>query len=134
MIISCKNGKAHADIGSHDTWKALSSTIQVRLNTLQEQIPHAMELLTGGICLNSHCLEAAHQFNIIRDELSKYPPDQMVFDADDLSKKAPWGDNISPVITSCSNYFTTADGRDLLAEIVRLLCIAAYTKADVEVR
>ena len=133
MIISCKNGKAYIDIGGYDTWKALSSTIQVRLKDVSAKIPCVLSFLESGTCNFEQCLCTAKQFNIVRDSFALFSPDKVVYDAQDLTITPPWGRNISPIITSCGNYFTTADGRDLLAEIVRLFSIAAYTKTDVKI-
>lgn len=54
----------------------------------------------------------------MRDKLSNYSPEDLVYDIDDRSKHAPWEANISPVVTSCANFYTTADGKDLLFDIV----------------
>ena len=132
MIITCENRAMYVDIGGFDTWKALCATVSVRLNKMRDSIPLAFRFLSTGKCASADCLETARQFNTVRDLLSKYPPNQLVYDAADLNKKAPWGDKISPVITSCANYLTTGDGRDLLAEIVRILSYSAYTGQAVE--
>ncbi len=57
--------------------------------------------------------QAIEEVKTIRNELSKYNPEQVVWDIDDLSKQPPWGQNISDHITSLSNYFITSDGRDV---------------------
>ena len=67
----------------------------------------------------------------MRDKLSNYPPEELVYDINDRSKHAPWEGNISPVVTSCANFYTTADGKDLLFEIVSILTYGAYMKTAV---
>lgn len=47
----------------------------------------------------------ARQFNLIRDALSAFKPEEMVFDYEDLSRQAPWENNISLAVTSCGNFF-----------------------------
>lgn len=79
-------------------------------------------------------METARQFNLIRDELSRYAPEKAVYDFRDLKKKAPWNNNLSSVITSCANLYTTTDGQDLLYEIVSILCYAGVKKVSVSVQ
>ena len=73
----------------------------------------------------------AREMNLIHDMLSKFPPQQAVWDCNDLTKKAPWEGNLSPVVTSCSNLYTTADGEDLFYKLVSILYYASTVKADV---
>ena len=59
------------------------------------------------------------------------PLSALVYDMNDTKKKAPWEGNISSVITSCGNFFTTADGKDLIFELTSLLCYAAVKKCNI---
>ena len=79
-------------------------------------------------------METARQFNLIRDELSKYAPEKAVYDLHDLKKMAPWAGNLNSVITSCANLYTTADGQDLLYEVVTILCYAGIKRVSVSVQ
>lgn len=54
-----------------------------------------------------------------------------MYDIDNPKLLAPWKDNLSPVVTSCANMFTTADGQDLLFEIVSILCYTQVTKTNI---
>ena len=131
MRIISKTGNRIVDVGSDDIFYSLYSTIKVRVKHVERFAPLAMDFLQEGICSGKEAMAAARQINLIRDALAKVTPDQIVYDYQDLSKKAPWADNISPVITSGANYFTTADGKDLLFEIVSILVYAGITKTDV---
>ena len=108
------------------------STVDIRLKN-KKNISYAVNFLHSGECSAENALETARQFNIIRDELSKFGPDKVIYDSEDLKKEAPWKDNISPVVTSCANFFTTADGKDLLFEIVNILTYAALNDTSVEI-
>lgn len=119
------------NVGRSDIWLAVCSTIRKYTEHRKNELEAALTFLETGNCPASKCLEAARQFNLIRDELAKHTPDEAVYDIDDLSKEAPWKENISPIITSCANYFTTADGNDLLAEIVKILSYSGYTGKNV---
>lgn len=133
MIITCTNGNAFVDMGGVDTWRALTSTICGNFSNANEFIPLVLSFVETGKCDCSDCLMTARQFNMAHDELAKLPPERMIYDIAHPERTAPWGTNISPVITSCANYFTSGDGQDLFSEIVRVFCIAAYTKSDVEI-
>ena len=119
-------------VGGGDYWNALMSTVDIRLKKCKKDISYAVNFLHSGECSAEDALETAKQFNIIRDELSKFGPDKIIYDSEDLKKEAPWKDNISPTVTSCANFFTTADGNDLLFEIVNILTYAAANKVSVE--
>lgn len=45
----------------------------------------------------------------------------------------PWKGRLSNVITSCANLYTTADGKDLLYEVVSILCYAEVAAVSVRV-
>ena len=45
-------------------------------------------------------------------------PTPSVWDVDDLEARPPWGDETSDGITDVSDYFVTADGRELF-EVLR---------------
>jgi 2,3-bisphosphoglycerate-dependent phosphoglycerate mutase len=49
----------------------------------------------------------------------------VVWDFEQRNVRPPWGDNISPTITSLADYFVTSDGRDLLAVIEEALLTGA---------
>ena len=133
MNIVSSDAKRCIPLGGSDTWQTLCSTIYFHLTSYANQIPHVFSFLETGSCDSWNCLTTAREFNIVRDLLSQLKPSQIVYDENDPLKQPPWGDNISPVITSCANYLTSGEGDDLLAEIVKILTYAAYAKVDIEV-
>ena len=54
-------------------------------------------------------------------KLKGFPPKDVVWDIDDLSKQPPWKDNISGDITNLSDYFVTSDGEDFITLFFRAL-------------
>ena len=122
------------DVGSSDIWKSLFSTIYTNLSPKKASISLALQILHDERCPSAHALETARQFNLIRDMLSQFSPDHLVYDCDHPKKLPPWAEKISPVVTSCANFYTTADGEDLLYEIVRILCYAGVAGVDVIVQ
>ena len=132
MELVSSDYKKSVNIGTSDTWVSLISTIDIRLDYYKEEISLAIEFLRSCTCSGENGYKIARQINLIRDELSKFKPDQIVYDASNLTKKAPWEGNISEVITSCANFYTTADGEDLLFELVKILCYAQIKKVNIQ--
>lgn len=122
MIIASEDYKRIVDVGGRDVLYALFSTAYTRLEI--GRLSLGLSFLETGECTTDNTFETARQLNLIRDELSKFSPDKMIYDKREPNKTPPWGNDISPVITSCSNYFTTADGKDLISELVGLLVYA----------
>lgn len=133
MVIISEDNKKFVDVGKSDILYALFSTADARLGMGRRKVSLGLAFLETGNCEVKDALETARQLNLIRDELSKFSPDKMVYSKKDPKKAAPWGKSISPIITSCSNYFTTADGKDLLSELVGLLVYADLKKKSVSV-
>ncbi|MBE9175423.1 hypothetical protein IQ225_09140 [Synechocystis salina LEGE 06155] len=48
-------------------------------------------------------------------KLSKFSPDKVIWDIENLDIIPPWGNGISSDITDLLNYFVTSSGRDLIA-------------------
>ena len=122
MVIASEDGKRIIRVGSSDILFSVYSTIMVRLKYCHNSIRSAIIFLKTGKCFSDKCMETAREFNLIRDALSQIKPEDAVYDFRDLQKEAPWKNNLSEVITSCANLFTSSDGRDLLFEIVSILC------------
>ena len=123
-IISADN-KRMVDCGSSDTLHMVYSTAAVLLKESSEDLSLGLQFLKSGKCAPENSQETARQINLIRDRLSNFPPQKAIYDINDLSRKAPWSNNISPITTSCSNLFLTSDGKDLLFELVSILCYSS---------
>lgn len=107
-------------IGEPSFLKSFFSTVAIRLETARwgERFPRVMSELYLGTLVAEHVAEAREELDVIVEELKAFPPSQIVWDADDLAARPPWGDDIADTITDLSNYFWTADGHDL-AEVFR---------------
>lgn len=134
MNIISSDAKRSISLGGSDTWQTLCSTVRYHLANSEEQLLHVFAFIDGGHSDCQNCLSTAREFNLVRDRLSQIEPGQIIYDYKNPEKQPPWGDNISPVITSCANYLTTGDGDDLLAEIVKILTYAAFAKVSVDVK
>lgn len=131
MIIISEDQKRIIDIGEEDIWKAVYSTIISCIGYNKNKYPLVFDFIKNGKCYGENGYETARQFNLIRDELSRFPPEKAVYDIDNPSIEAPWKENLSPVITSCANLFTTEDGKDLLYELVSILTYAQIAKKTI---
>ncbi len=134
MNIISSDAKLSIPMGGYDTWQTLCSTIRYHLASSAVQMPHVFHFLETGHCSSQDCLSTAREFNLVRDYLAQIKPDQIIYDDKNPEKAPPWGDKISPVITSCANYLTSGDGDDLLAEIVKIFTYASYAKVDIDVK
>lgn len=70
----------------------------------------------------------------IKQALSKYPPDWIIWDIDDLSKTPPWGDKISSEVTNLANYFATPNGKTFFEVLNIALEVSEEDKCDVEMK
>lgn len=68
----------------------------------------------------------------IEQQLTKFPPEHIVWDIDDVSIKPPWGETISPKVTSLANYFATADGKTFFEVILTAMGVAEEDKCDMK--
>lgn len=132
MVITTSNEKRFVDVGSEGIWKSVLSTAEIRLSHMKKEIPLALKFLNTGACNNKDAFETARQFNLLRDAFSQIPPTEAIYDKDNLSLTAPWKDNLSDIVTSCGNLYTTSDGKDLLHEVVAILTYAHYLEVEVE--
>lgn len=128
MTIISEDDRMYVDIGSFDIWNSLYSTVITRLAYMKSEIGLAISFLENGTCSPNDCIETARELNLIRDSLSQFPPTEVVYDYKNPLKKAPWLNNINPIITSCGNLYTTADGKDLIFELNTILCYCSIKK------
>ena len=126
-----QDGNRFFDVGSEDIWKSIYYTAVVAFRYKKRNIHKALAFMETGKCAAAEGYETARQFNLIRDEFAKIPPEKVVYDLNNRTKKAPWMNNLSPVITSFANLFTTAEGQDLLFEVVSILTYGQICDVDI---
>jgi hypothetical protein len=66
--------------------------------------------------------------------LAAFTPGEVVWDAEDRSRRPPWGEDIAPEITSLADYFVTEDGRDLLAVLDEAVRYAVRSRRPLTAR
>ena len=131
MRLLSEDGNRYVNIGGADIWKSVYSTVMSCVGKKRKKYPLAFEVFETGNCESKNGYDAARQINQIRDELSQFAPEKAVYDIDNPKLDAPWKGKLSPVVTSCANLFTTADGQDLLYEVVCILCYAQVAKTNI---
>lgn len=131
MIITTTDDKRYVDVGSEGIWYSVLSTADIRLASMKKHISFALAFLENGKCSANDAYETARQINLIRDAFSQIAPSNAVYDRDNPTLIAPWSANLSGIVTSCGNLYTTSDGKDLLYEVVCVLTYAHYKGVDV---
>jgi Immunity protein 70 len=114
--VSLRVGANEGPVGTSDFLFAFFSTVAVRLERegWGTRFPVVMRELYGGRLEGAAAERARGELARIRAELAAFAPEEGVWDAEDRSRRPPWGEDIAPEITSLADYFVTEDGRDLL--------------------
>jgi hypothetical protein len=69
----------------------------------------------------------------IEEQFLRMPPEKVIWDIEDLSKTPPWGDKISPKVTSLGNYFATSEGKTFFEVLYDVLEVAEEEKCDISI-
>lgn len=128
MTVGFQVGRIIDEVGTDDFLHAFFSTISYHLEPKGwgSEYPELMRKLYQGKLSARFAAKVHLDVQSIREKLKAFPPDQVVWDIENLNAKPPWGDNISSEITDLSNYFVTSTGRDLFE--VLLECLEALRK------
>lgn len=114
-------------VGAGSFFYAFFSTIAALLEPegWGSRFPHVMRELYGGEVSADKIPETRRELEDVRRELGAFPPSEVVWNYEDRAQRPPWGDDISPHITSLGNYFTTSEGaRDLFEALDEALATA----------
>lgn len=132
MRISTSDFIKNVDVGTGSVWYSVFSTAAIRLSADDKNfLDFAMRFLKTGECKSDDAQITARQMELLKKRFEKLPPTAAVYDMNNPDKKAPWYKNISKQVISCGNLYTTADGKDLLTEIIDLLKYASVQGTDV---
>lgn len=120
-------------VGHGDFLHSFFSTIRYHLeqNGWGTEYPFLLNELYNGKLENKNIDSAIAELEAIKKKLQNYRPAQVIWDIEDLSKRPPWGDNISKDITNLSNYFITSEGEDLIDMLMKALEQGLKTNSDV---
>jgi len=120
MSLSAIVGRAEFQIGTASFFKSFFSTVYVRLEgeSWGSRFPVVMQDLYAGTVEPGRAPAAVAELRRMKEELLSFPASDIVWDFEDRSARPPWGERISPRITSLANYFVTSDGKDLIEVIL----------------
>ena len=120
-------------LGDEDFVHCFFSTICHNLENLEwgSRFPCLMNGLYQGKLSYANADMARQELLVARKELEAFAPSKVVWDIEDLSKQPPWGDNISPDITSLSNYFVTSNGDDLFSVMIEVFDTSQAERQDI---
>ena len=123
MTIYLDLGNVSDEVGTPDFFHAFFSTVSGNLEPAGwgSRFPILLRELYKGELGKVRAEQARIELAQIRTEMSSLPPDRVIWDFADRSKRPPWGNNISSDITDLSNYFVTSAGRDLIDVIAECL-------------
>ena len=116
MTIGMKLGSITDEVGSFSFLHAFFSTVSGNLEPegWGSRFPMLLQRLYAGKLEAIDAAEARAELRNIAKGLSELGPDKVIWNLDDRTLQPPWGNVISPEITSLANYFVTSTGRDLV--------------------
>ena len=94
------------------------------------RFPVIMNELYQGTLHKEKLDMAIEELKLIKNELSDFSPEKVIWDIEDLSKQPPWGTKINKDITDLSNYFVTSDGDDFITMFFHALEKAKEMSVD----
>lgn len=98
------------------------------------RFPIIMNELYQGKIKRRYIDKVLEELSIIKKELQAFSPEKVVWDIEDLSKRPPWGNDISKDITDLSNYFVTSDGNEFLTVFSHALEKAKEVNDKIEIK
>jgi len=131
-MVSVWVGRQRFEVGEADFLKAFFSTVFVKAEDKAwgRDYPVLMKEFYSGRLRHEKATAALEELANLGGKLRTLPPGELVWDFEDPQKRPPWGNGISPHITSLANYFVTSDGKDLLAVLAQAFAEAAKKQLD----
>jgi hypothetical protein len=131
MAIGIRVGSITDEIGAPSFFHAFFSTISAHCDRSGwgSRFPNLFKLYEGRLPAGD-ARSAAAELIEAKLALTKLRPAEVVWDIEDRTAKPPWGDQISPKITSLGNYFVSSTGRDLFDLLEEALLAATKEGKD----
>ena len=131
-MVSVWVGRQRFEVGEAEFLKAFFSTVFVKVEgkAWGRDYPVLMREFYSGRLRHENAIAALEELANLGEKLRALPPGELVWDFEDPEKGPPWGNGISPHITSLANYFVTSDGKDLLAVLAQAFAEAAKKEMD----
>jgi 2,3-bisphosphoglycerate-dependent phosphoglycerate mutase len=135
MAIQLRTADSSFEIGSSDLLRSFFDSIDVHLTKgiFGRKYPVVLGRFQEGNLAYEELDKAKEELEHIQKRLHKIPPGKVIWDKYDRSSKPPWGDDISPEITSLANYFVTSDGDDLFEIIHQAIATARQERSGITI-
>lgn len=114
-MLSFRVGPISYTVGRADFLGSFFDTVSVRLEggSRGSRYPLLASLYAAGELPFDDAAPAREELRRVVDALGVFLPGDVVWDADDSTRRPPWGDEIAPSILTLADYHVTADGRRL---------------------
>jgi hypothetical protein len=131
MAIGIRVGSITDEIGAPSFLHAFFSTISAHCEASGwgSRFPNLFTLYEGHLP-TGQASEALEELRAAKVVMSRLPPSQVVCDIADRNARPPWGDKISPEISSLGDYFVSSTGRDVFALLEEALQASAKEGSD----
>lgn len=122
------------DVGTGSIWWSIYSTANtIFSDDAKEKVSDAMNFLKTGECSARQSAVVSDQLQMIQKTFSVLSPEIAVFDLERPHVAPPWKGNVAPTVTTLANLYTTADGKNLLTEVIALLQYASEQEVSISV-
>ena len=135
MGVALHVGSRAFEVGSASFLRSFFSTVYLRLEdgAWGSRFPTVMTNLYAGEVGPEFAADALEELRVIKAELTKLPPEQVVWDHEHLDQSPPWGADIAPSIRTLADYFVTSAGQPLLGVLADALSHAVQVKLRLRV-
>lgn len=108
------------------------STVAYRLEHKQwgSRFPAIMKELYSGKMEPEYIDEAIAELTTIQEELKRFPPEQAIWNFEDLTEPPNFGEHANKNATDLSNFFLNCDGRDFFTVLFLALNDAKFFRDD----
>lgn len=115
MVVGLKADFFWYSIGEPDFLHSFFSSVCINLENGRwgEKFPIVMKNLYSGQLAVEQISQASVELEQIEREFQVLSPDKVIWDANDLSKTPPWGDNISTDVKNLYDYYLTSSGDNI---------------------
>jgi len=133
MTVEVAVGSITEEFGAPSFVYSFFSTISVHCEPTGwgARLPHLMNELYHGRLPHMNALPALAELRIAKATLDNLPPSSVVWDIENRQSIPPWGNDISPHITSLGNYFVSSSGLDVFQVLECVLAASAEEHQDV---
>lgn len=134
-MLTFRVGPISYTVGRADFLGSFFDTITVRLEggARGSRYPLLASLYASGELSSDNAALARNELRSVVDALGVFLPAEVVWDADDSTRRPPWGEAIAPSIPTLADYHVTADGRRLHEVLDTALDVSAQAERSLRI-